>query len=602
MSLIHKMDEVITPSGSLELSSNIEFQIGQTIGRDFGWRVEGFLEKEISFSWGTGEGEYYWYRVEGECQKIECENSGVDAGQCNKMTFVTVVSARNASEVCEILNSPRLNPPVNLRVAAIRRYARPVLKGSVPDDLCNTLDDQEFCHIPECLDYCVDEDIFVPSQMFMEATEFINFREMSGGFLISGSSETNRNRRYSPESPKIVLFGSSSPGVVFFATSSGSVEVAGESTKTFSKVVLSFSGSLHVIGSSRVSAPGASFSFSGGITVGQNSSVAFPRYPAKVGQNKLATSSGFEIFTENGELLLADSNLIFTVSGSSLSFVSMTATSTANIDFSGSATDYISPSYFYRPEGAITAFGEADRNFESLGTISVDSFMEMSHSDFSSDFNDLSGGGNLTISDFLVESPCGCGALGLSLNLKHNLFGSSYLSSFLRKNNLALPQTVSMRHKLSDASWASMTHFSGSGSENWSLLFSLSCETSSWRFVFSAKKSTPASSLHTKLIIDMPSDFVCSDNRISTRISLGVGVPASSFSGSAIGVVSPIKMPIATLAQNAVKIDESFFDYVVYYDNIGIFKDSYWLKTPFEVYIDPSRTEEMPLMNLQSIF
>jgi hypothetical protein len=121
------------------------------------WRVRGSLEVDLSTSWSVGEGAWYWYRVEGECGPVECETFGVGYDGCGRMRFVTTVSARNLSEVCDVLRNPNINAPVNLKIATIQRYSRPVFRNQTTADECNVLQEVEFCHVPECLDYCVDE-------------------------------------------------------------------------------------------------------------------------------------------------------------------------------------------------------------------------------------------------------------------------------------------------------------------------------------------------------------------------------------------------------------------------------------------------------------
>lgn len=586
------------PTGSITISSNVEFSVGQSAERQFSWRVDGVLEKEIDFQWNVGEGEYYWYRVEGECGKVNCENSGIDADQCNNVTFVTVVSARNVSEVCEILKSPRLNPPVNLRIAFIRRFSRPVLKGSVPDDLCNTLQDQEFCQIPECLDYCIDEEVVVPSYMSMLSIDFLEFRDMSGGFFIRGSSETNRNRRYDPLFPLTSVSGSSLCGFGLHPDSSGLMTFSGSSPIAISSVVADCTGSMSFSGISRATSPSYNYSSSGSI---QFSGSSFIRVALEfdLAQQSMGIESeyGMEIATEGDELIYSDSDRVLYLSGSAESRMSIGFFPSSMIEMGGMAGDYVSPGYFYRPAGGSSLLGEADRNFDGLGTLVVNSSMEMSCLDFSSDFNDLSYASRLTISDATVAPPCGCGPLGLSLTARHNLFGSSALNNFFRKNNKILPSSISMKYRSSDVSWQSNSHFSGAN-ESFSILFSLACLSDVWRFTFSARKQSTRLSLQSKFIVDIPSAYVCSDGRISTRISLGVGSPAVV----GIPVVSPPHTSFGNISQTSVVVDGLIFDYVVYYDEIGLFKDSYWTKTPFEVYIEPLSDVEMPLADLKSIF
>jgi hypothetical protein len=600
---LSKMDDpsgsiTVTPTGSISLSSSVEFYFGQSSQKEFSWRVGGLLEKEISFEWNVGEGEYYWYRVEGQCGKVNCENSGVDASQCNEMTFVTVVSARNLSEVCEVLNSPRINPPVNLRVSFIKKYSRPVLKGSVPDDQCNTLDEQEFCHIPECLDYCIDETVAIPATMSMTSVDFLELREMTGGFSLSGSSETNRNRRYNPLFPLTLISGSSVCGLNINPASTGFFSLTGSSPITISDIVLDCSGTLLFSGNSRTTSPSYHFSSTEALSL-YGSSVARPNFEFGLEQQGgmvLDSEDGLALMTEEGHEISSDSNIAFFITGSSEFLLSANFLPFGSIEVGGMASDYISPSYFYAPSGGHAIGGEAERNFEGLGTIVVDSHMSTTCTDFSSDFNDLSYASGLTISSQTVSPSCGCGPLGLSLLARHNLFGSSILNNFLNKNNKSIPSSISMKYRSSDSSWRYSTNFSGSD-ESLSIIFSIACMTDVWRLTFSAKKSTQGLNRHTKFIVDMPSDAICSDGSISTRISLGVSSPVVV----GIPVVSPAHISTGNIAQSSAVVDGLIFDYAVYYDEIGIFKDSYWLKTPFEIYIEPLTGPEMQSVDLERI-
>lgn len=147
-------------SGSISLASSVDSEVSASASYDLltSWRIRGSLEVDLDTSWNVGEGVWYWYRVEGECGPVECETFGMSYNGCGRMRFVTTVSARNLSELCDTLRNPRTNAPVNLKVATIQRYSRPVFRGNTPADECNVMNEVEFCHIPECFDYCVEED------------------------------------------------------------------------------------------------------------------------------------------------------------------------------------------------------------------------------------------------------------------------------------------------------------------------------------------------------------------------------------------------------------------------------------------------------------
>lgn len=152
-------DLYLQASGSVAVSAGEDSSVSASASYDLltSWRILGSFEVDLGTSWNTGGGVWYWYRVEGECGPVECETFGVESGSCNRMTFVTTVSARSISELCETLSSPNVNAPARIRALSIRRYSRPVFKDQIQPDQCNVLEEMEFCQIPECLDYCPEE-------------------------------------------------------------------------------------------------------------------------------------------------------------------------------------------------------------------------------------------------------------------------------------------------------------------------------------------------------------------------------------------------------------------------------------------------------------
>lgn len=144
-------------SGSVELSSPaVDPSTSVFFSLQTSWNVRGDLEVDLETSWSIGEGAYYWYRVESECGEVTCDEFGVERRECNRMTIVNTVSARSIAELCDTLSNPRTNAPLVARISSIRRYGRPTFRDQIQPGHCNTLQEVEFCHIPECLDYCVD--------------------------------------------------------------------------------------------------------------------------------------------------------------------------------------------------------------------------------------------------------------------------------------------------------------------------------------------------------------------------------------------------------------------------------------------------------------
>ncbi len=162
-------------SGSVELSSpSVEPSSTAFFSFETSWNVRGDLVVDLETSWNVGEGTYYWYRVESECGEVVCDEFGVERRECNRMTVINTVSARSVAELCDTLANPRTNAPLVARISSIRRYGRPMFRDQIRPDQCNTLDEVEFCHIPECLDYCVDP---VPPAPFLAMEEVVDETE-----------------------------------------------------------------------------------------------------------------------------------------------------------------------------------------------------------------------------------------------------------------------------------------------------------------------------------------------------------------------------------------------------------------------------------------
>lgn len=205
-SFVRKMDDpTITPAsitvvpdlyhqatGSVSVSAP-DMSLSASASYDLftSWRVMGPLDVDLTTSWNTGESTWYWYRVEGFCGPVICDEMGVQYSDCDRMTFVTTVSARNLSELCETLSNPRTNAPVNLLLSSIKRYSRPVFRNQIQPDQCNVLEDVEYCQIPECMDYCPEED---SASLF----KFSNLVTPTSDF----TEESPKNSGDQPESPK----------------------------------------------------------------------------------------------------------------------------------------------------------------------------------------------------------------------------------------------------------------------------------------------------------------------------------------------------------------------------------------------------------------
>jgi len=579
------------PSGAIAIASNAEYSISFLL--ESSWKIEGFVEKTLESYWNTGEGEYYWYRVQGVCGSITCDDFGVSYDECKKMTFFTVVPARNIAGLCEQLQSPTINPPVNMRISSIKRYSRPVIKTFSNSDQCNILEEKDFCHVPECSSYCIDEYIAINAGIDMSVVDSIYQVNMSGGLLIRGNVQTDRYRFYEPEFPIIGVGGRSS----------------------FSKNINFYSsGGLFLNGGvyERILTYYEFYSSTGGPSLGGASTFSTPRRSTYVPNSGISFSGtvGFKAgVVPVGGLVISGSYL------DSLSKANFNPS--GSITISGTLFNHLSPGYFYTPRGGINVYLDSDVaegfkrfGFQSLGIVPSSFSFNMGASDLGSDLSELSYKTTLTISDQTISPSCGCGPLALSLMLSHNLFNSTAISNFMKRNGLNFPSNVLLRYRSGDSSWRSVLHFKGRGSdgffmEDWTIVFEFACGSDAWKFSFSATiRNESKNEGRTNFSIEIPLSAICTEGR-STNIKLNIN---SGQFGSSTGrkflATDKLSRRITTKISRSVDcyVNGVLNDYVAYYDNLDLFKNSYWNNIPLDITINPADKTQMPTVNLRSIF
>jgi hypothetical protein len=578
-------------SGAITVTSNAEYFISFLL--ESSWKIDGFVEKTLESFWNTGEGEYYWYRVEGVCGAITCDDYGVSYNECENMTFFTVVPARNIAGLCDQLQNPTINPPVNMRISSIKRYSRPVIKSFSNSDQCNILEEKDFCHVPECSSYCIDEYIAIDAGMDMSVVDSIYQVNMSGGLLIRGNVQTDRYRFYEPEYPIIGVGGRSSFSKNIKFYSSGGLFLNGgvyERLLTYYEFYSSTGGPL-IGGASTFSTPRRSVYLpKGGISF--TGTIGFKTGVVPVG--------GFVI---SGSYLDSLSKVNFNPSGS--------------IIISGTLFNHLSPGYFYAPKGGINVYLDSEIaegfrrfGFQSLGLVPSRFYFNMGASDLRSDLSELSYKTTLTIADQTISPSCGCGPLALSLILSHNLSNSTIISNFMKRNGLNFPSNVSLRYRSGDSSWRSVLHFAGRGSdgffmEDWTIVFEFACGSDAWKFSFSATvRNKSRNEGRTNFSIEIPTSEICTEGR-STNIRLNINSGQfESSTGKKLLVTDKNSRQTTTKISRSVDcyVNGILNDYVVYYDNLDFFKNSYWSKIPLEITINPAGATQMPTVNLQSIF
>ncbi len=170
---------------------------------------------------------------------------------------------------------------------------------------------------------------------------------------------------------------------------------------------------------------------------------------------------------------------------------------------------------------------------------------------------------------------CGCYEIPLTLELTHNIAENNILGKFLVRNNLGLGQRLRMRYNRSNNSWQHNEHLEGLAAdvnvfERWDILFDLRCSNivggievgqNHWRFgVFI-----------NRINLSTGEDY-------DTRVLFGID-PATICSSSLdkLDFVASFNTINGDLDVTPASI---IYDKLIY-DNIGLFRNSFWTNDPY---------------------
>ena len=179
-------DTLFVSDGGLSLKSDgtlINFKFNKDI--EFKWNTDLKLEKKVDFYWNLGQQTMYWYRVVGKGIIDPCIPQDVCCGK-----IIVNLHARSLSELCQKLSKRKYKFPID----TVERFSRPAETVVVEEQEsngvnldCNNLVNVELCSIPECADFCVDQDINLKTGFYFKA--WLVFQSTASGSLqTSGES------------------------------------------------------------------------------------------------------------------------------------------------------------------------------------------------------------------------------------------------------------------------------------------------------------------------------------------------------------------------------------------------------------------------------
>jgi len=192
-----------TTSGQLTTGGAAVADITITVGKSFTWRVASEQEFSKTFTWRVNDGILRYYRIEGRCLTFaNCFNASINVNdpQCESQTFVQIIPAASVADLCsKAAKTGGLTYPMVWPWKSVKRYSLPVDAGDLAelaargeDTVCNELVVEDFCEIPECLQFCLDYIANVGIGASVSIQEKHYKYMPSGGIRVSGDTPAEK--------------------------------------------------------------------------------------------------------------------------------------------------------------------------------------------------------------------------------------------------------------------------------------------------------------------------------------------------------------------------------------------------------------------------
>ena len=631
-------------SGDINVNYSVEALHSRVVEYyfDFNFDIYASFEFSQDFNFDVGELPLRTFRVVG-VEYYNCDHIPFCAIPNGLNRMFQEMAARNLSEVCQFLSDVNWTWPIADIQRSVHSIDSFISVGNtglningLPIPATNEFVSVPFSQIPKCLQFTVVPTPAVAMGMSMYA-DTLFYMGGSGSVGISGSADTAR--RF-VASGSLEIEGSADYfSSCFFYEAAGSVELSPGYELTASDFsfdsggVLSLYGESGVIGERYAYATSGSLvssgdagcllklrhSSSGAIGLGGSS-----EYPILHRANGLVLVSGSSLASKNGYVYAVEGTV--SVSGQSSAFspyygyepsgsamvdgsiVVSKASFRIDPDFSfpisvsGLALerDSINGEFWYVPLISDLLVGDSAESsvkgvsYKSFGNIAVSGSTETSI------YQDEVAMGSLCEIDFIemvynedfvsnlvpivgtVNTTCGsCDAIPQELYLTHNLKYSSVFKDFLLRNGFSIEDSIKFTYSPKSDLWRSSLHYIGSGAditdstEVWQINMDWSCVStfgedqigsSLWKFGIYANRKIVATDIDydTRLVSFFPSEEICAEaSRRGLDFSFGFNF-ANSYVTNSLGIV---------------------IDNFTIYDNIGMFKGSYWRANDFSCRI-----------------
>lgn len=631
-------------SGDINVNYSVEALHSRVVEYyfDFNFDIYASFEFSQDFNFDVGELPLRTFRVVG-IEYYNCDYIPFCAIPNGLNRMFQEMAARNLSEVCQFLSDVNWTWPIADIQRSVHTIDSFISVGNtglningLPIPATNEFVSVPFSQIPKCLQFTVVPTTAVAMGMSMYA-DTLFYMGGSGSVGISGSADTAR--RFVASGSLAIEGYADYFSSCFFYEAAGSVELSPGYELTASDFsfdsggVLSLYGEFGVVGERYAYATSGSLvssgdagcllklrhSSSGAIVLGGSS-----EYPILHRANGLVLVSGSSLASKKGYVYAVEGTV--SVSGQSSAFspyygyepsgsamvdgsiVVSKASFRIDPDFSfpisvsGLALerDSINGEFWYVPLISDLLVGDSAESsvkgvsYKSFGNIAVSGSTETSI------YQDEVAMGSLCEIDFIemiynedfvsnlapivgtVNTTCGsCDAIPQELYLTHNLKYSSVFKDFLLRNGFSIEDSIKFTYSPKSDLWRSSLHYIGSGAdiddstEVWQINMDWSCVSmfgedqigsSLWKFGIYANRKIVATDIDydTRLVSFFPSEEICAEaSRRGLDFSFGFNF-ANSYVTNSLGIV---------------------IDNFTIYDNIGMFKGSYWRANDFSCRI-----------------
>ena len=609
---------------------------------DFNFDVYASFEFSQDFYFDVGELPLRTFRVVG-VEYYNCDYIPFCAVPNGLNRMFQEIAARNLSEVCQFLSDVNWTWPIADIQRSVHSIDSFISVGStglningLPIPATNEFVSVPFSQIPECLQFTIVPTPAVAMGISM-VVDTLSYMEGSGSFRILGSADTAK--RFVASGVLAIQGYADYLSSCFFYEAQGSVvlnpgyELTASEFSFDSDGVLSLYGESEVVGERYAYATSGVLAFSGNAgsflklrrlssgAIGLGGSSEYPILQRGngiilVSGSSLASKKGYVYVTE-GRVSLSGQSLTFSpyygyeTSGSTMVDGSVSVNKASfridpdlsfPISVSGSASERnsINGDFWYVPLISDLLLGDSAESsvkgvsYKSFGNIVVSGSMETSV------YQDEVAMGSLCEVDFIemiynedfvsslvpvagtVNTTCGsCDAIPQELYLTHNLKHSGVFKDFIFRNGFSIDDSIKFTYSPKSDSWRTSLHYIGSGSdindlnEIWQINMDWSCVStlgedqigsSLWKFGIYINRKIEATNIDydTRLVSFFPSEEICVEaSNKGLDFSFGFNF-ANSYVTNSLGIV---------------------IDNFTIYDNIGMFKGSYWRSNDFSCRI-----------------